>query len=99
MIHSSASLVFHYAQSNTQAFSSFETTRVHIDVFVLAKAKRLEAWTCEAYAKREKLLCTQSECKHRRHERTKQHQNTMERSLTFYPAECYQAVRNRIIGH
>ena len=42
-------------QPCVQAPSAFETTRAIVNVFVRAKAKRLRAWTCEAYVKRENL--------------------------------------------
>ena len=44
-------------QPCAQAPSAFESTRAIVDVFVRAKAKRLKAWTCEAYVKREKFVC------------------------------------------
>ena len=40
-------------QPCVQAPSAFESTRAIVNVFVRAKAKRLRAWTCEAYVKRE----------------------------------------------
>ena len=39
-------------QPCVQAPSAFESTRAIVLVFVRAKAKRLKAWTCEAYVKR-----------------------------------------------
>ena len=50
-------------QPCAQAPSAFESTRAIVDVFVRAKAKRLKAWTCEAYGKREKFVCAQSDYK------------------------------------
>ena len=41
-------------QPCVQAPSAFESTRAIVNVFVRAKAKRLKAWTCEAYVKRKK---------------------------------------------
>ena len=52
-------------QPCSQAPSSFESTRAIVNVFVRAKAKRLKAWTCEAYVKREKFVCAQSDHKYR----------------------------------
>ena len=77
-----------------QAPSAFETTRAIVNVFVRAKAKRLRAWTCEAYVKREKFVCAQSDYKYRRHDRTDYHQNTMERPRTLDPTECKHAIRH-----
>ena len=81
-------------QPCTQAPSAFESTRAIVDVFVRAKAKRLKAWTCEAYVKREKFVCAQSDYKYRRHDRTDYHQNTMERPRTLDPTECKHAIRH-----
>ena len=53
-----------------QAPSAFDSTRAIVNVFVRAKAKRLKAWNCEAYVKREKFVCAQSDYKYRRHDRT-----------------------------
>ena len=36
-------------QPCAQAPSAFESTRAIVNVFVCAEAKRLKAWTCEAY--------------------------------------------------
>ena len=81
-------------QPCAQAPSAFESTRAIVDVFVRAKAKRLKAWTCEAYVKREKFVCAQSDYKYRRHDRTDYHQNTMERPRTLDPTECKHAIRH-----
>ena len=77
-----------------QAPSAFESTLAIVNVFVRAKAKRLKAWTCEAYVKREKFVCAQSDYKYRRHDRTDYHQNTMERPRTLDPTECKHAIRH-----
>ena len=81
-------------QPCAQAPSAFESTRAIVDVFVRAKAKRLKAWTCEAYVKREKFVCAQSDYKYRRHDRTDYHQNTMERPRTLDPTDCKHAIRH-----
>ena len=74
-------------QPCSQAPSSFESTCSIVNVFVRAKAKRLKAWTCEAYVKREKCVSAQSDYKYRRHDRTDYHQNTIERTRTLDPTE------------
>ena len=60
----------------------------------LSKAKRPNAWTCEAYVKREKFVCAQSGLKNRLHDHTDCHQNTMERPRTLDPTECKHAIRH-----
>ena len=81
-------------QPYSQAASSFESTRAIVNVFVRAKTKRPKAWTCEAYVKREKFVCAQSDYKYRRHDRTDYHQNTMERHLNLDPTECKHDIRH-----
>ena len=81
-------------QPCSQAPSCFESTRAIVNVFVRAKAKRFKAWTCEAYVKREKFVCAQSDYKYCRHDRTDYHQNTMERPRTLDPTECKQIIRH-----
>ena len=51
-------------QPCSQARSSLDSTRASTNVFVSAKSKRNEAWTCEAYLQSEKVVCAQSEYKH-----------------------------------
>ena len=81
-------------QPCAQAPSAFESTRAIVNVFVRTKAKRLKAWTCEAYVKRKKFVCAQSDYKYRRHDRTDYHQKTMERHRTLDPTECKHAIRH-----
>ena len=64
-------------QPSAQALSSLERTRAIATVFVLAEAKRLRAWTCEAYVQQEKFVCAQSDSKYPRHNRTDYYQNTV----------------------
>ena len=79
-------------QPCSRAPSSFESTRAIVNVFVRANAKRLRAWTCETYVERKKFVCAQSDYKHRRHDRTDYHQNTMKRPHTLGPTECKHAI-------
>ena len=81
-------------QPCSQAPSSFESTRAIVNVFVRAQAKRLKAWTREAYVKRGNFVCAQSEYKYRRHDRTYYHQNTMERPRTPGLTEFKHAIRH-----
>ena len=81
-------------QTCEQAPSSLEFTRVVANVYVRAKTKRLKAWTCEAYTKRERFVCAQSDYKYRRHDHADYHKNTMERPLPLDPTECKLAIRH-----
>ena len=73
--------------------SAFESTRAIANVIVRTKTKRLKAWTCEAYVKREIFVCAQSDYKYCRHDRTDYHQNNMERLRTLDSRECIHVVR------
>ena len=81
-------------QPCAQDTSSLESTRAIANVFVRAKAKRLNA--CEAFVKREKFVCAQSDLKNRRHDRTDYHRITMERTRTLDPTESKHAIRHLI---
>ena len=81
-------------QNSAQAPSVLESTRAISNVFVRAKAKRLKAWTCEAYFKCEKFVCAQSDYKYRRQDRTDCHRITRERPRTLDPTEGKHAIRH-----
>ena len=81
-------------QPCAQAPSAFESTRAIANVFVRAKDKRLKGWTCEAYVKREKLVCAHPAYKYCRHDRTDYHQNTMQNPRTLDPTKCKHAIRH-----
>ena len=74
--------------------NTFESTRAIANVFVRAKAKPLEAWSCEAHIKRENIVSAQFEYKYRRHVRTDYHQNTIERPRTLDTTECKHAIHH-----
>ena len=59
LIHFFLKLIVH---SNT-----ISNNRVLAGVFVSAKAKLPNAWTCEAYVKLRKIVCAQSDAKNGRH--------------------------------
>ena len=81
-------------QTCEQAPSSLDDTRVIADVYVRAKAKRLTAWICEAYTKRERFVSAQSDYKYRRHDHADYSINTMERPLPLDPTDCKLAIRH-----
>ena len=80
-------------QQCSQAPSALEYTRVIASVYVRAKAKRLKAWICEAKIKKERFMCSQTNVKYRRQDRTDYHLNTIERPFTIDPTECKNAIR------
>ena len=69
-------------QPCAQASSAFESTRATANAFVRPEAKRLKAWTCEAYVECKTFVCAQFDYKYRRHDRTDYHQTTMEHPRT-----------------
>ena len=83
---------FTRVQPCAQAPSALESTRAN--VFVRAKAKRLEAWTCEAYVKRKNFVFTQTDNNYCRHDATDYHQSTIERPHTLKSTECKHAIRH-----
>ena len=72
----------------TQAPSGLESTRAIAKVYVRAKAKRIKAWRCESRIKREKFICSQTDVKWRRQDKTHYHQNTLETFKTLDAKEC-----------
>ena len=92
--HNLCQFSFTRVQHCAQAPSSSENNRAIANVFVRAKAKRLKAWTNEAFVKREKVVCDQSDYKNRRNDRTDYHENTMGRPRTSGPTEGRHAIGN-----
>ena len=67
----------------TQAPSGLESTRAIAKVYVRAKAKRIKAWQCISRIKQEKFICSQTDVKWRRQDKTHYHQNTLETFKTL----------------
>ena len=77
----------------TEAPSDFKHASVKARVYVRAKTKRIKAFNCVAYAKKEKN-CFQGSVKYRRVDRTVWNHNTLPLPVTLDPLEC-----KNIIGH
>ena len=77
-----------------QAPSNIQHTRTQATVYVRAKAKRINAFKCEAYVKTEKVWCSQTFSSSRRYDRLQWGQNTLELRKTLDPIEC-----KNIIGY
>ena len=77
----------------TEAPSNIQHANVQARVYVRAKAKRIRAFKCEAYAKKEKN-CFQGEVKYRRVDRTVWNHNTMPLPVTLDPLECKNLIRH-----
>ena len=77
----------------TEAPSNIQHANVQARVYVRARTKRVRAFKCEAYAKKEKK-CFQGEIKYRRVDRTVWNHNTMPLPVTLDPLECKNLIRH-----
>ena len=78
----------------TEAPSDIKHASVKARVYVRAKAKRIKAFKCVAYAKKERKICFQESVKHRRVDRTVWNHNTLPLPVTLDPAECKNIIRH-----
>ena len=81
-------------KQGTEAPSNIQHANIQARVYVRAKTKRIRAFKCEAYAKKERKLCFQGNVKDRRVDRTVWNHNTMPLPITLDPLEC-----KNLIGH
>ena len=66
----------------------FQQLKALVLLLKFLSALKLNAWTCEAYVKRETFVCAKFDYKYRLHNRIDYHQSTMERHRTLEPTEC-----------
>ena len=78
----------------TEAPSDIKYASVKARVYVRAKAKRIEAFKCVAYAKNERKICFQGSVKYRRVDKTVWNHNTLPLPVTFDPLECKNIIRH-----
>ena len=78
----------------TEAPSDIKHASVKARVYVRAKDKRIKAFKCVAYAKKERKICFQGSVKNRRVDRTVWNHITLPLPVTLDPLEC-----KNIIGH
>ena len=71
----------------TEAPSDIKHARVKARVYVRAKAKRINAFKCVAYAKKERKTCFQGSINYRRVDRTVWNHNTLPLPVTLDPSE------------
>ena len=69
----------------TEALSDIKHASVKTRVYVRAKAKRIKAFKCVAYAKKERKICYQGSVKYRRVDRTVWNLNTLPHPVTLDP--------------
>ena len=78
----------------TEAPSDIKHASVKARVYVRAKAKRITAFKCVAYAKKERKTCFQGSVKYRRVDRTVWNHNTLPLPVTLDPVECKNIIRH-----
>ena len=78
----------------TEAPSNIQHANIQTRVYVRAKAKRIRAFKCEAYAKKERKVCFQGNVKYRRVDRTVWNHNTMPLPITLDPLESKNLSRH-----
>ena len=78
----------------TEAPSDIKHASVKARVYVRAKAKRIKAFKCVAYAKKERKICFQGSVKDRRVDRTVWNHNTLPLPVTLDPVECKNIIRH-----
>ena len=78
----------------TEAPSDIKHASVKARVYVRAKAKRIKAFKCVAYAKKERKVCFQGSVKYRRVDRIVWHHNTLPLPVTLDPLECKNITRH-----
>ena len=78
----------------TEAPSDIKHASVKARVYVRAKAKRIKAFKCVAYAKKERKICFKDSVKYRRVDRTVWNHNTLPLPVTLDPLECKNIIRH-----
>ena len=78
----------------TEAPSDIKHASVKARVYVRAKAKRIKAFKCVAYAKKERKICFQGSVKYRRVDRTVWNHITLPLPVTLDPVECKNIIRH-----
>ena len=78
----------------TEAPSNIQHANIQARVYVRAKAKRIRAFKCEAFAKKERKVCFQGNVKYRRVDKTVWNHNTMPLPITLGPLECNDLIRH-----
>ena len=72
----------------TAAPLNIQHVSVNARVNVRAKTKRIKAYKCVAYAKKDRKICFQSSVKYRLVDKTVWNHNTMPLPVTLDPLEC-----------
>ena len=85
--HNLRKFTFLNVKQCTEAPFNIQHACVNARVYVRAKVKRIKAYKCVAYAKKERKICFQGHVKYRRVDRTVWNQNTLPLPVTLDPLE------------
>ena len=78
----------------TEATSNSQHGKFKARVYVRDKAKRVKAFNCEAFAKKERKTCFQGSVKYRRVDRSAWNHITLPLLITLDPLECENLIRH-----
>ena len=78
----------------TEAPSDIQHASVKARVYVRAKAKRIKAFKCVAFTKKERKICFQESVKYRRVDRTVWNHKTLPLPVTLDPLECKNLIQH-----
>ena len=78
----------------TEAPSNIQHANIQARVYVRAKTKRIRAFKCEVYAKKERKVCFQGNVKHGLFDRTVWNHSTMPLPITLDPLDCKNLIRH-----
>ena len=78
----------------TEDPSNIQHAKVRASVYVRAKAKRVDAFKCEPYAKKERKIEFQGSVNYRRVDRIVWNHNTLPLPITLDPLECKNLIRH-----
>ena len=81
-------------KQGTEDPSDIKHASVKARVYVRAKAKRIKAFKCVAYAKKERKICFQGSVKYPRVDRTVWNHETLPLPVTLDPLECKLIIRH-----
>ena len=79
---------------NVKQCTVIKHASVKARVYVRAKSKRIKAFKCVAFAKKERKICFQGSVKYRRVDRTVWNHNTLPLPVTLDPVECKNIIRH-----
>ena len=80
----------------TEGTPNIQHAKVRARAFVRAKGRRVEAFICDAYAKKEGKNCFQCSVKYRRVDRTVWNHNCLPLPINLEPLECKNFITSMV---